>query len=199
LRNQLVISDQIAEEIKKATEVLKNGGIILYPTDTIWGLGCDACNAEAVEKIYQIKNRPTSKSMIILLDEAPKLNLYVHEVPAVAWDWIEFAEKPLTIVYQGAKKIAANLIHQEDNSIAIRVVKEDVFCKGLIRKFGKPIVSTSANMSGAAAPKNFRDIEPGILKAVDYIVNLRQKEVHNPPASSIVSIKPNGVFEFIRK
>jgi L-threonylcarbamoyladenylate synthase len=199
LKNKIVLPEKVSEEIRRATEVLKQGGIILYPTDTIWGIGCDACNPEAVEKVYKIKNRPASKSMIILLDEARKLNLYVDEVPGIAWDWVELTEKPLTIIYQGAKKLAANLINPEDGSIAIRVVKEDEFCISLIRKFGRPIVSTSANLSGSKAPQCFRDIEPAILQAVDYVVNLRQNEAKTRAASDIVSILPNGVFKFIRK
>ena len=199
MRNRTVLPEKIIEEIRRATEVLKQGGTILYPTDTVWGIGCDACNPEAVEKIYKIKNRPSEKSMIILLDEATRLNLYVDEVPGIAWDWIELTEKPTTIIYQGAKKIATNLINQEDGSVAIRVVKDDDFCKGLIWKFGKPIVSTSANLSGSATPKSFRDISPAILQAVDYVVNLRQNDAKTPTESSIVSILPNGIFKIIRK
>lgn len=199
MKNRIVIPDFIASEINKTYEIIKQGGVILYPTDTIWGIGCDACNAEAVEKIYKIKERSESKSMIVLLDEMHKLNLYVDEVPAMAWDWIEFSEKPLTVVYEGARNLAKNLINQEDGTIAIRVVKEDLFCKGLTRKMGKPLVSTSANKSGKTSPKSYKDIDKEILQAVDYIVNLRQNENIQTPPSSIVSISSKGVFKFIRK
>src|SRR5436305_1293040 len=127
-------------EINKTLEVLKAGGLILYPTDTIWGIGCDATNEEAVKKIYKLKKREESKSLIVLVNEPSMLNIYVEEVPAVAWDLIEFAEYPLTIIYPGAKKLASNII-ANDGSAGIRVVNDE-FCKRLIYKFQKPIVST---------------------------------------------------------
>jgi L-threonylcarbamoyladenylate synthase len=185
------------EEIKRALEVLKAGGTILYPTDSIWGIGCDATNEAAVKKVYGIKNREEAKSLILLLDEESKLNKYVKEVPAAAWDMIEFAENPLTIIYSGAVNLPVNVINQ-DGSVAIRVTK-DLFCRQLIRKLGKPIVSTSANKSGEPFPKSFKEITPEILQGVDYIVNLRQKEQQVSKPSVIIKIEANGVFSFIRK
>ncbi len=184
------------EEIAKALEVLNAGGIILYPTDTIWGIGCDATNEEAVQKIFKLKQREESKSLIVLVNEPMMLNLYVEEVPAVAWDLVEFAEHPLTIIYPGAKKLAPSVI-AADGSAGIRVASDD-FCKRLIYKFRKPIVSTSSNISGDPAPELFGQISSAILDGVDYIVNLRQNERASKP-STIIKFEPNGVFKFIRK
>lgn len=185
------------EEIQKTIEVLQSGGLILYPTDTIWGIGCDATNEEAVKKIYALKKREESKSLITLVSEPSMLNIYVEEVPAVAWDLIEFAEHPLTIVYPGAKKLAPNII-APDGSAAIRVVSDE-FCKKLIYKFRKPIVSTSCNISGEPAPSIFREISSAILDGVDYIVNLRQNDFKASKPSTIIKFEANGVFKFIRK
>src|SRR6185436_15905446 len=150
------VTEKIKEEAKKAVEILKAGGTILYPTDTIWGIGCDATNETAVKKIFEIKKREESKSLIVLIDAAEKLNKYVKDVPAVAWDLVEFSEKPLTIVYAGAVNMAKNLL-SNDGTVAIRVVKND-FCVELLRKFGKPVVSTSANISGEETPLSFNGI-----------------------------------------
>ncbi len=185
------------EEINKALEVLKEGGLILYPTDTIWGIGCDATNEKAVKKIYALKKREESKSLIVLVNEPSMLNIYVEEVPAVAWDLIEFAEHPLTIIYPGAKKLASNVI-APDGSAGMRVVNDE-FCKKLIYKFRKPIVSTSCNISGDPAPLLFEEIPSTILDGVDYIVNLRQNDYKTSKPSTIIKFEPNGVFKFIRK
>jgi len=142
------------DDIKKACEVLRKGGIILYPTDTIWGIGCDATNEEAVKRIYELKQRDDSKSMLVLLDNPAKLQTYVQEVPDIAWDLIELTDKPLTIIYEGAKNLATNLI-AADGSIGIRITNE-VFSRELCRQFRKPIVSTSANVSGEPSPGRFR-------------------------------------------
>jgi L-threonylcarbamoyladenylate synthase len=186
------------EEIQKAAEVLRSGGTLLYPTDTVWGIGCDATNAAAVRRVYALKEREESKSLIVLLDEDAKLNKYVREVPAVAWDLVELADSPLTIVYSGPCNLAENVISTEDNTVAIRVTKDE-FCRRLIRKFGKPIVSTSANKSGDATPGNFREIKPEIVNGVDYIVNLRQSESMKFKPSAIMKVAPNGEVKIIRK
>jgi L-threonylcarbamoyladenylate synthase len=184
-------------EIKRALETLKAGGIILYPTDTVWGLGCDATNSNAVEKIFRIKKRNESKSLIVLLDQDIKLNKYVKEVPALAWDLIEFSDKPLTIVYDNVTNMAHNAI-AADGSAAIRITKDE-FCKKLIYKLGKPLISTSANISGEVSPANFGEIDGEILRQVDYIVGLRQHEKTKSVASSIIKLKNNGEVSIIRK
>lgn len=187
----------LRDEINKALEVLKNGGVILYPTDTIWGLGCDATNVEAVEKLLKIKNRPAEKSLIVLLDVDSKLQSYIAEVPEVAYDLIEYAENPLTIVFPGAKNLASNVINA-DGSVGIRIVKHD-FCTSVIQRFRKPIVSTSANLSGQPSPKFFDDIDPEILESVDLVVDFEQENRTVKKPSTIMKLSPGGQFEFIRK
>ncbi|RZL34122.1 MAG: threonylcarbamoyl-AMP synthase [Pedobacter sp.] len=187
----------LKEEINKALEVLKSGGVILYPTDTIWGLGCDATNPDAVEKLLKIKNRPAEKSLIVLLDTDNKIQSYINEVPEIAYDLIEYAENPLTVVFSGAKNLAKNVIN-EDGSVGIRIVKHD-FCTPLIQRFRKPIVSTSANLSGEASPKYFDDISPEIADAVDYVVDFEQENRSMKKPSTIMKLSPGGQFEFIRK
>jgi len=187
----------LRDEINKALEVLKNGGVILYPTDTIWGLGCDATNVEAVEKLLKIKNRPAEKSLIVLLDVDSKLQSYIAEVPEVAYDLIEYAENPLTIVFPGAKNLASNVINA-DGSVGIRIVKHD-FCTPVIQRFRKPIVSTSANLSGQPSPKFFDDIDPEILDSVDLVVDFEQENRTVKKPSTIMKLSPGGQFEFIRK
>jgi len=185
------------EDIIKAIEVLKNGGVILYPTDTIWGLGCDATNEKAVAKIYEIKKRDDQKSMLVLLDNENKIPLYIKEMPEIAWDLIELADKPLTIVFPRAKNLAKNLI-SEDGTIGIRISKDE-FNKKLIERFRKPIVSTSANISGQASPQNFDYISDEIINSVDYIVKWRQDDHTKSSPSSIVKLGIKGEIEIIRK
>ena len=185
------------EEIKKALEVLRSGGIILYPTDTIWGIGCDPTNEEAVKRVYEIKQREDSKSMLVLLDNPNKLNSYVEEVPEIAWDLIEFTDKPMTIIYPGAKNLAKNLI-APDGTIGIRITEED-FSNNLIFRFRKPIVSTSANISGEPSPQHFNDISEDLKNAVDYVVDWRQQETENPAPSSIIKLGLGGEIEILRK
>lgn len=187
----------LKEEINKALEILKSGGVILYPTDTIWGLGCDASNPEAVDKILKIKNRPAEKSLIVLLDVDSKIQSYVTEVPEIAYDLIEYAENPLTIIFSGAKNLAQNVIN-EDGSVGIRIVKHD-FCTPLIQRLRKPIVSTSANLSGEPSPKNFDDISAEIIDGVDYVVDFEQESRTSKKPSTIMKLSPGGQFEFIRK
>jgi len=194
--NKLTLQ-MLKDEINKALEVLKSGGVILYPTDTIWGLGCDASNPEAVDKLLKIKNRPAEKSLIVLLDVDSKLQSYVAEIPEVAYDLIEYAENPLTIIFSGAKNLADNVINA-DGSVGIRIVKHD-FCTPLIQRFRKPIVSTSANLSGQPSPKFFDDIDPEIIDAVDYVVDFEQENRTSRKPSTIMKLAPGGQFEFIRK
>jgi L-threonylcarbamoyladenylate synthase len=185
------------KEISAALETLQKGGIILYPTDTIWGIGCDATNKEAVSKIYSIKQRRDEKSMLILLDDAEKLYDYVEVVPDIAWNLIEVADKPLTLIYPGARNLAENLI-AEDGSIGIRIVKDE-FCRKLISRFRKPIVSTSANVSGMPWPPNFQKIDRSILKLVDYVVNFRRKDEARGKPSGIIKLGPAGEVLIIRE
>lgn len=190
------MNDTLKEEIRKAQEVLKNGGVLLYPTDTIWGLGCDATNSEAVKRIYDIKKRSDHKSMLVLLDDPGKIASYA-DVPDIALDLIEVANKPTTIIYPGAKRLAPNLI-AEDGSIGIRITEEE-FTKSLLFRFNKPIVSTSANISGTPSPRFFDEISEEIKNAVDYIVRYRQND-HKPALpSSIIKLGIKGEIEIIRK
>ena len=185
------------EDIKEAVRVMRAGGIILYPTDTIWGLGCDATNEEAVKKIYALKQRPDSKSMLVLTDHEAKLERIVEEVPEVAYNLIEVSEKPLTIIYSGAKNIAPNLIAQ-DGSVGIRITKE-AFSKALCEAFRMPIVSTSANISGQPSAHNFAEISDEIKQGVDYIVKYRQNDFSKASPSSIIKLEKGGVVTIIRE
>ena len=192
-----VKQDFMQEDIIKACKVLQSGGIILYPTDTVWGIGCDATNDMAVKKVFEIKKRVDSKALLVLVDSTVKVDFYVYEVPEIAWDLIEYAEKPLTIIYSGARNLAQNLI-AEDGSVGIRVTKED-FSRKLCERFRKAIVSTSANISGESSPSNFSQISPEIIKEVDYVVKFRQTELFNAKPSSIIRIDKGGLFKIIRE
>ena len=185
------------EEIKKACQVMSRGGVILYPTDTIWGIGCDATNEEAVRRVYEIKHRADSKAMLVLVDSPVKVDFYVSDVPDVAWDLIERTTKPLTIIYSGARNLAPNLL-AEDGSVGIRVTQE-TFSMQLCRQFRKAIVSTSANISGQPSPASFSEISEDIKRAVDYIVNYRQEETGHPKPSSIIKLGQGGVINIIRE
>lgn len=185
------------DDIKAALEVLQKGGVILYPTDTIWGLGCDACNEEAVKRVYAIKNRVDSKSMLVLMENAALLERYVDEVPEIAYDLIELSEKPMTIIYDGARGLAKNLV-AEDGSIGIRITTE-TFSSELIRRFKRPIVSTSANVSGRPSPANFSEIEQEIIDAVDYVVKYRQDDNAKAVPSSIMKLGRGGEIKIIRE
>ncbi|MCR4765985.1 MAG: threonylcarbamoyl-AMP synthase [Bacteroidaceae bacterium] len=184
------------DDIRKACEVMEKGGIILYPTDTIWGIGCDATNEEAVKRIFEIKHRSDSKAMLVLTDSAAKLNYYVKEVNDVAWDLIELSDKPMTIIYDGARNLAKNLI-AEDGSVGIRITNE-AFSKQLCQRFRKAIVSTSANISGTPSPANFSEISEEIKKAVDYIVESRRDEKIEAKPSSIIKLSAKGEIKIIR-
>jgi L-threonylcarbamoyladenylate synthase len=185
------------EDIKKALEVLKNGGIILYPTDTIWGIGCDATNEKSVEKIYKIKKREDSKSMLVLMENPALLDRYVDDVPEIAWDLVEVATTPLTVIYPNAKNLAKNLV-AEDGSIGIRFTKE-AFTAQLLQRFRKPLVSTSANISGEKSPAFFDEISEEIKNQVDYIVEFRQNDTTPSQPSSIIKLGAGGRIDIIRK
>ncbi|MCD6090540.1 MAG: threonylcarbamoyl-AMP synthase [Bacteroidales bacterium] len=185
------------DDLIKSLETLKKDGTILYPTDTIWGIGCDATNAKAVDKIYSIKNRVESKSMIILLADYEQLKYYIKTVPSIAADLIQSIDKPLTIIYNGAKNLASNLI-AKDGTIAIRIIKHD-FCRTLIQTLEHPLVSTSANLSGAQSPHFFAHIQDHIKTKVDYIVNLEQDIKTVNMASTIIKLENSGKYTIIRE
>lgn len=184
------------EIVKETVKYLKEGKTILYPTDTIWGIGCDATNVKAVEKIYKIKQRVESKSLIILLDSADYLHHYMKEVPEVAYDLIESMDTPLTIIYPDAIGLAKNVV-ASDKSIAIRIVRDE-FCKKVIRQFGKPIVSTSANISDEPSALSFSKISDQIKKQVDYTVDLHQNLINKVKPSTIIKLGIDGEFKIIR-
>lgn len=185
------------KDIDQAYAVLNNGGTILYPTDTIWGIGCLATDPVAVQKVYDIKKRSDTKSMLILLDDANRLPSYIDEIPEVAWELIEAADNALTIIYPNGKNLAGNLL-SEDKSIGIRIANDD-FCRQLIQKLRRPIVSTSANLAGESSPSFFEEIDPEIIEAVDYVVEWRQDDFTPALASSIIKLGTGGQISIIRK
>jgi L-threonylcarbamoyladenylate synthase len=184
------------EDIKNAIEVLRNGGIILYPTDTIWGLGCDPTNENAVDKLYHIKQRFKAHNFLILANSMNMVSSYVEEIPDIAYDLVEVSDKPITLIYPKAKSLAPNII-AEDGSIGIRIVN-DSFCMKLIDQYRKPIVSTSANYSGKDFPENFERIEQNIKDSVDYIVNPIYDVNSKEYPSSIIKLSPNGEIKVLR-
>ncbi len=184
------------EDIKKAVDVLKNGGVILYPTDTVWGIGCDATNAEAVAKVYAIKKRDDSKALICLVDSDARLQRYVRQVPNIAWDLMDAAVKPTTVILDGAVNLAPNLI-ADDGSIALRITNEP-FSRQLCYRFQKAIVSTSANISGEPAAQNYQDISQELLDSVDYVCFSRRNEHKPHTPSSIIKLGPTGEVTIIR-
>lgn len=183
------------EEIEKSLQILLDGGIILYPTDTVWGIGCDATNAEAVKKIFKLKERDDQKSMICLVSDERMLEKHVERVPQVAFDIIAIADRPTTLILDHPKGVAANLI-APDNSLGLRVV-DDEFCRQLIRKLGNPLVSTSANISGSPTPSTFADIQKEIKEGVDYVVGINQNKSAGRP-STIIKLRADGEVKVIR-
>ncbi len=184
------------EEINKCIKILKAGGLILYPTDTVWGIGCDATNEAAVEKIYQLKQRSDAKSLIVLIANDAMLNKSVKDVPELAWDLIDLSETPTTIVYENGRNLAKNVL-ATDGSIGIRMTKND-FCNRLIHRFNRPIVSTSANISGANSPSNFLDISEEVKTQVDHIVSTQFDQTKGQP-SSIIKLAVDGKISILRK
>ena len=183
------------DDIQKSFKILESAGTLLYPTDTIWGLGCDARNEAAVEKIIALKKRPPHKSFVLLLDNEQKLQSYIQEVPEIVWNLIEYADRPLTLILPGAKNLAKNAIN-EDGSIGIRIVKSG-FANQLIQRFKFPIVSTSINISGEPAAIDRADISDYFINAADYTCEINESGTGQP--STIMKIATNGTFEFIRK
>jgi L-threonylcarbamoyladenylate synthase len=186
----------INQEILNAYEVIKEGGIILYPTDTVWGIGCDATNAEAVAKIYKLKQRAETQSMICLMNGEKMIYNVFNEIPEVAWQIMDFSENPTTLILDKPRNVAKNLI-APDNTLGIRLVKEP-FCFKLMERMKKPLVSTSANISGQPTPKSFKEISPEIIKGVDYVVNLQRDKIGGKP-STIIKLTNDSQVKVIRK
>ena len=182
-------------EINKCLQILKEGGLILYPTDTVWGIGCDASNEEAVSKVFKLKQREDSKALICLVADDRMLKKYIKKIPDAAFDIIDISEEPITIIYDEPQNLAQNLI-APDNTIAIRIPNDD-FCFQLLRRFNGAIVSTSANISGQPTPKSFKEIDQDILKGVDYVVNLHREKINTKP-SSIIKLSNDGQVKIIR-
>jgi len=186
----------INQEVHKAFEVIQNGGIILYPTDTVWGIGCDATNAEAVAKIFKLKQRAETQSMICLMNGEKMMYNIFKDIPEVAWQIIDLSEKPTTLILDNPRNVAKNLIGQ-DNTLGIRIVKEP-FCFKLMERMKKPLVSTSANISGQPTPNSFKEISPEIVKGVDYVVNLHREKVGGKP-STIIKLTSDSQVKVIRR
>ena len=192
-----VTQKEIAEDIRTAVQTLRQGGLILYPTDTIWGIGCDAANEEAVRRIFQLKRREDSKAMICLVDSANRMQRYLRQVPDVAWDLVEYADKPLTLILDGAVNLAPSLI-AEDGSIGLRVTRENISHE-LCYRFERAIVSTSANISGEPSPACFDEISEEIKQGVDYIMRSRQNDLSKSKPSQIIKLGYDGRVQIIRK
>jgi L-threonylcarbamoyladenylate synthase len=186
----------MVEEVQKTSQLINSGDLILYPTDTIWGIGCDATNQDAVQRIFRIKQREDHKSMLVLVNGTSMLEHYLEIMPERAIDLLEHATKPTTIIYPGARNLAAGLI-AKDGSVGIRITT-DPFCQQLMEHTGKPIVSTSANISGEPSPAMFSQIKPGILGSVDYVVKWRQDDTTAALPSSIIKMEPDGKITVIR-
>lgn len=186
----------INTEVHKAYEIIKEGGIILYPTDTVWGIGCDATNPEAIAKIYKLKQREETKSMIVLVNGERMIYNVFKEIPEVAWQIIDLSEKPTTLILDHPRNVAKNIIAADD-TLAVRLVKEP-FCYKLLERMKNPLVSTSANISGEPTPKSFKEISTEIINGVDYVVNLhREKNCQNP--STIIKLTNDSQVKIIRK
>jgi L-threonylcarbamoyladenylate synthase len=185
------------EDILKAVETLKKGGIILYPTDTVWSLGCDATNSEAIDKLLRIKQLNFNSGFLMLVSDLGMVGRYIKDIPDIAYQLVEYAEKPLSIIYPASRDLATNVVGV-DNSAGFRVTKDE-FCLKTLGLFRRPIVSTCANFSGAKVPSKFDEVDEGIVNSADYVVNWRQNDLSPAKVSSIIKIELNGEFKFIRK
>jgi L-threonylcarbamoyladenylate synthase len=185
------------EDINNSLVTLKKGGIILYPTDTIWGLGCDATNPRAVDRIHKIKSRDNNKSLVILVDGVNMLERYVRNIPEIVFELITVSDNPLTIIYPEGKNLAEGVCSL-NGSVGIRIC-HDKFCSKLLSRFRKPIVSTSANLSGKPSPQNFSEVEMAVIESVDFVVKYRQDDLHKYSASSVVKVEKNGIIKIIRE
>ena len=195
-KNISIMEPSFEKEVERTVAVLKAGKTILYPTDTIWGVGCDATNSRACDRVYEVKKRPANKSLIILVDSAERLKDYVVDVPPIAYDLIAHTTNPLSIVYAQSKNLAKNI--SADKSVCIRVVDND-FCKEVIRRLGKPITSTSANLTGQPTAMTYNDISEEIKNAVDYEVQLYHDSFCKPKSSTIIKLNEDNTFEILRQ
>ncbi len=195
--NKLSASEKL--DIDCATDILRKGGIILYPTDTVWGLGCDATNEKAVTKIFQIKQRPDAKALITLMSGTDMLQQYIYSIPEVAIELTELATTPITVIYDNALPPIARNLMAEDGSMAVRVPSGSNFCMALCEKFRKPIVSTSANISGSPTPRTFKEISEAIISSADYVCQTARHDDTPHKPSSIIKIHSDGRFKIIRK
>ncbi|MDE5695569.1 MAG: threonylcarbamoyl-AMP synthase [Alistipes sp.] len=186
----------LQQEVARAVEVLRAGGVILYPTDTVWGLGCDATNPAAVDKIYRLKQSDNKKSMLVLCASADMVVRYVDRAPGIAFEVMELATKPLTLILPGAVGVAENLVPDE-GTLGVRVPDHE-FCRQLLRAFGKPVVSTSANISGQAAPAGLQEVVRELVEGVDFVVNPRFEGKPTRRASSIIAFGEGGEVRIIR-
>jgi L-threonylcarbamoyladenylate synthase len=191
------MNPEIRNEIENTVRVLEEGGVIVYPTDTVWGLGCDALNSRAVDRVYKIKKRTEDKSLIVLLSSFDALPKYVAKVPDIAIDLISRLENPVTVIYDNARNLPRNLI-ASDGTIAIRVIKNE-FCSGVIDLLGKPIVSSSANISGEVTPLVFKQISAEIIREADYVVKLFHDQFNQSKASTIIRLYENGIYKIVRE
>lgn len=199
---------EVKEVIQKAVQVMKEGGVILYPTDTIWGIGCDACNEQAVEKVFAIKRRPESKSLVLIASDLDMVAKYIKQIPSIAIDLVEVNDKPMTLIYPGAQYLAANVV-AEDGTVGIRIpfVEEGLmpdqsaaaFCRELSRRLRRPIVSTSANFSGQASPSTYSEISPDLIASVDYVVPRCFDRASTKKASQLIKLGIGGEIEIIRE
>ena len=187
---------EITQEVHNAFEVIQNGGIILYPTDTVWGIGCDATNLDAIKKIYALKQREESKSMIVLMNGEKMMYNVFKDIPEVAWQILDLSEKPTTLILDNPRNVAENII-ANDRTLGVRIVKEP-FCFKLMERMKKPLVSTSANISGMFTPKSFKEISPEIINGVDYVVNLHHEKICDKP-STIIKLSLDNQVKIIRK
>jgi L-threonylcarbamoyladenylate synthase len=185
------------EDLKEALTTLKNGGVILYPTDTIWGLGCDPTNSAAVENIFRIKSREPGKSLLILVNGEEMVERYVSDVPEIAWELTGVTDDPLTIIYPGGKNLAPGVC-SDDGSVGIRICRDE-FCRELIKRFRKPLISTSANFSGKSSPENFQEIDKTLIEAADYVVKYRQDDRRKNSSSPVIKLGPGGTIKIIRE
>jgi L-threonylcarbamoyladenylate synthase len=188
--------ENINTEVHNAFEVIQNGGIILYPTDTVWGIGCDATNVEAIKKIYALKQREETKSMIVLMNGEKMMYNVFKDIPEAAWQIMDLSEKPTTLILDRPRNVAVNII-AEDQTLGVRLVKEP-FCFKLMERMKRPLVSTSANITGMFTPKSFKEISPEIIKGVDYVVNLQHEKICDKP-STIIKLSLDNQVKIIRK
>ena len=185
------------DDIKNSLKILKDGGVILYPTDTLWGLGCDATSSAAIEKIFRIKTRNESKGLIVLVDGVAMLERYARDIPQIAYELTGISDSPLTIVYPEGRNLAKGVCN-EDGSAAIRICRDE-FCRELIKRFRKPVISTSANISGISPPVSFSGVSEVIIRSADYVVKYRQDDRRKFSPSPVIKVERNGVFKIIRR